>query len=231
MKKTVFYVFYLGLLFLFSCSSQKTTENNPPDFHEEIVPLALENNWNYTIEKVLFSCIDGELHCEHYDVIDTTSALVTSSLEVNYENETFPAFVIEDLNYSSFPFVYRNTAEGLIEYGKLESNGEIDFEVKLKVKFPIQTGETWKEFDEYYGDEFVCVSEDDTLTTAAGTFHCYVFELIDESSPEGNYTRFYYKPGIGLIAEIRHKEIYVNASEPVTVPEEYQDWYVKKLFS
>ena len=234
MKKIFYYqfVFVSFFLLLFSaCTKTNNTTDNQPESTEQIVPLAVGNNWQYTIEQVLFNCVNGVLYCEHYDVIDTTTAVVSSIINIDYENENFDAFVIDDASFSSHPFVYRNTDQGFIEYGKLSSNGEVDFAIKLKIKFPIQAGETWKDVDEYYGNEYLCVSTDEIMTTNVGSFHCYVFELVDDTALEGNYTHYYYAPEVGLIAEIRHKEQYFNADAPVPVPEEFQDWYVKKLNS
>ena len=232
MKKMLFYRFvFVSFLLLFACTKTNNTIDNQPESTEHIVPLAVGNSWQYSIEQVLFNCVNGVLYCEHYDVIDTTTANVTSTINIDYENENFDAYVIDDASFSLYPFVYRNTAQGFIQYGKLSSNGDVDFETKLIIKFPIQAGETWKDIDEYYGNEYLCFSTDEIMTTNVGSFHCYVFELVDDTALEGNYTRYYYTPEVGLIAEIRHKEQYFNADAPVQVPEEFQDWYVKKLNS
>lgn len=224
----------LSLIMMISipaCSKQKTTEPDAGNHIHQIIPLAIGNTWNYETSEVLYACEEGELECQPYPLNNELEHYITDSLQVDYEGENFPIFVSEDEIYAFQKFAIRNTADGLIEYGDIGGDQTIDYDPKLIVKYPISVGETWFDQDGFYQKQYRCISQNEEMTTPAGTFNCYVYELIDDQMEEGDFIKYYYAVDVGLIAEIRHRDVFFYGNTYYDIPNQFRDYYVKKLTS
>jgi len=230
MKQRKYFMILLVSIILFSCQDKKTTEPNDQD-PQEILPLALGNFWKYELNTVLYSCNEGELECESFFISDSIIHEITDKIDIEYENETFEVFAFVNEFDALPPMAYRNTDSGLIEYGEIEYNKDVsvDFDVKLLVKFPIAVGEIWLDQEGYSETEYKCISSNESLTTPAGVFSCYVFEIVDDDENDGEHVRYYYAPEIGLVAEIHHRELFYYNNVYYDIPAIYQDHYKKVL--
>ena len=47
---------------------------------------------------------------------------------------------------------------------------------------------------------YQCISNNNDITTPAGSFMCYVFEVVDDNSSDEIYTQYYYSTDVGLVA-------------------------------
>ncbi len=230
MKQKKYLMILLVFIILLSCQDKKTTEPNDQN-NQKILPLAVGNSWNYELNTVAYACDDGNLVCVPFFISDAIVHEITDKMDIEYENETFEIFAFVNEFDALPPMAYRNTDDGLIEYGEIEydKDATIDFDVKLLIKFPITVGETWLDQEGISGIEYKCISKDESLTTPAGVFNCYVFEVIDDDKNDDEYVRYYYVPDVGLIAEIHHRELFYYNNVDYPIPLEFQDHYKKVL--
>ncbi len=229
MKKYLSYLILI-IIFISGCKIKKTTESDD-QISSEILPLAVDNTWNYELNTVAYSCNEGELECIPYFISDAIEHEITEKMDIEFDGDSIEVFVLVNYFDAIPPTAYRTTNEGLVEYGEVEAERDIDFDVKLKVKYPIEAGETWIDKEGFYGTEYKCISTTESMNTPAGTFNCYVFELVDENFLEDEYVRYYYTLDIGLIAEIHHRETFYYNNIYYDIPVEYQNHYVKKITS
>ena len=230
MKHRKYLMILLVSIILMSCQDKKTTEPNDQNT-QEIMPLALDNFWQYELNTIAYACNEGVLECQPFFISDSIVHEITDKLEIEYENETFEVFAFLNEFDALPPMALRNTDDGLVQYGEIEYGKAVSFdpEVKLLVKFPIAVEETWIDQEGYAGIEYKCISTNETMTTPAGTFSCYVFEVVDDDENDGEYVRYYYTPDIGLVAEIHHREVFYYNNVDYDIPPIYQDHYKKLL--
>ena len=206
MKKI--FLISIVLLALLSCSKTPTGNNN--DLEHYIVPLSIANYWHYNTSVTYIYCDGAHLQCE----FDNTITENTNT-------------VLEDDN--GFQYVNENTASGFFQHGRLNTSGEFSSDEKLIAKYPVSIGDIWEDSSGYSSITYECVSQNEEVTVPAGTFSCYVYQIIDNDFTNGEFHKFYYAENIGLVKEWHYQESYFYLDEFYIIPVEYRNRILKEL--
>jgi|GEM_PF-6426480 len=357
----------LILVILISCSKSTSSSN-----HKTIMPLSVGNAWNYECENYSIvtskdeTTFEKETTYEYWEIINTRI--------IEYEQEYIEVYcnqILQNYGFSETTLLGMNE-DGLVEYGTLDENNEINLNHKLLIQYPISIGDIWEEkengnqeqsyyatgevignndeypngeihrynrIDQYWTEDFFlsdpgnlyfdedhfmldddnsqhfyedigkydkylfgwydwhniyatmnnspdeantnpiwnfdngnwigndpinvsseyyinnqseydahngkysifraeyitlmnnayqCITNNEEITTPAGTFICYVFEIVDDNSSDEIYTRYYYSPGVGLIGE---KQSSGKNYKGYEIPIENRTIWKKKLIS
>jgi hypothetical protein len=134
----------------------------------DIVPLAVGNTWIYQI--INYDTLGNETARFN----DTTS-IVTDTV---IDGETW-------YTYEQSSEWYTNKIDGFYLF--------INNKKVMIYKYPVKKGDA---FSMREGSNILIESNDTLITTAAGTFSCVTYKIIENSSLE---TKMYFAPGIGRI--------------------------------
>lgn len=210
------------LLVLLSCS-ETPTGNNDDNLEHFIVPLSIANFWQYDVSVTYIYCDGAHLQCEFdYNITESTNTVLDT---FGFGRGT--AYVLED--NSGFQYVNENTASGFFQHGRLNSSGEFSSDEKLIAKYPVSVGDIWEDSSGYSSKTYECVSQNEEITVPAGTFSCYVYQLIDDDFTNEEFHKFYYAKDIGLIKEWHYQESYFYLDEYYSIPIEYRNRILKEL--
>ena len=219
-------ILIIALTFLIpNCSNLTDPEEND---EKVIMPLSVGNEWIYEISYVSYNFHTGPDTMSFYtnNYPDTSEQKVLNKKIIETQIGFVEVYAVGTDYWSDLKF-YSNTCIGLVQY-RWDNQNEIYYASNLLAKYPADIGDTWQ----YDGNQACqCISTNEKLKTPAGTFKCYVYEVVDESASDNNHKRFYYAPNIGLIAYIWHSEIYISNDKEYEIPTECQDRYKKQLIS
>ncbi len=145
-----------------------TTSEPPPV--GELVPLQVGNYWVYNVYDSL-----GE-------PVGQQTLGITGSQMITHSGTTYEVLHwnwYEDLNTPSSSYILvRNGEEGLWAMGYYDSfNDTLVVDPQLAAKYPAAIGDSWSYVDVEFGETYIyeCVSTDQTISTPAGSFSCYVY--------------------------------------------------------
>ncbi len=204
-KIRIVYVLLLVALLL-SCGILEF--ENEQDSPKVLFPLAVGNYWEY--EYTYLGTIFDTLR---YDVVQRIEVPISDTTYISYAFNLVP---FHD-GAPEFYWLYRNGKNGFYLMGGIS---EVDtlYINELQRPFPFKAGDTFLEprlsfsysRHHFYHSDTLKVTLIDTereITTPAGTFNCYVYKFTVEFFEEGvPFTAWdyyqYYRPGIGLIAQI-----------------------------
>ncbi len=209
MKKL--YILLMIIIFamlIAGCSEDSTNPSGQQSFQDEIIPLAVGNQWIYLytdettgLQDTLCKGVSGSemFECEDHELREV--------FHWNWYN-------LDEGHYEDHKSLCYNTEEGFHKAGGISSSDSL-FADYLTVKYPVSEGDSWIYTDiEYdpensqwvYTDtlEAFCTAVDTMITTPAGFFTCIEVTLCRLGTEPGGLfvQRFYYSPNIGYIGFI-----------------------------
>jgi len=168
-------ILLLTVLILFTACSEDSTIDPGVQYHDTIMPLAVDNYWVFA---------DSTFNPPHEPVVDTTKIGITGFREITYEGEKHIVyfwnwFRMPENTPQTLKNWMRNEEEGLIYYGQQIGSWTSDVNRILFLKYPAEVGDEWA-----YTDAFTirCVSTSSNFSTPLGDFDCIVYRVIPNES-------------------------------------------------
>lgn len=203
----------LSLFMAGACNNRNPTSSEMQE--AVLMPLTTGNTWLYQTQ--LF--ISGD---PVEGLTDSTGSRIIGQTQVSFEGQMIEVGIQEFFDPASgqareAKWLTWNGPDGLYSLGGISIRDTLVRKV-LKLKFPVEVGESWQfpslAYDlgerKFVLDDtltFTCVSTDTPFVTLVDTFQCYVYKY--SQRPEEDVLEiwdyfFYYTPGVGLVGtEIR----------------------------
>lgn len=196
-------------LLFFNACSRETVRIPKPQFHNCIMPLAVDNYW-------IFSDTSYELPNA---VTETSKIGITGYKRIKYNDERVFVYF---WNWFDMPedtprkrkTLVRNEQQGLFYYGQKVDSQVTEITRLPFIKYPVEVDEEWT----YAADVLIrCLSVSTEYSTPLGDFNCYVYQLVPPSNRVGSVlnsffglkldyhhrnnpvTKLYYTPEVGYV--------------------------------
>lgn len=175
-----------------------------------LMPLSVGNQWVY-VDSIFTE--SGAL-----DIVDTVTLGITGKRTVVYEGKNVEVFYwnwIYKGVADQLIWLCRNESDGLNSYGLQASESNYVLKKSQWLKFPVNVGESWKNYSFVYSDStktftadtslYTCTSVNEKVKTAKGEYECYSY-LLRRVFPEGTYEIYMYMSKnvgyVGLVTKI-----------------------------